>query len=444
MMSNNTMPREMQQNVDVSDTKYDESDSSLLVNNLIYEMPKSLSLCVDRKNVLQYPQRSTYVVGRNNTIIFDWNTGNSYINPYNSFLKFKMVATGVAAVAPPTFGSTSALNLLHEVRIRSRSGVELDRCENSNLYNAYRIKYTKSDRWSQTVGSTFFCNSATAIFANPNTLQTEICIPLSEITSFFRSMKKQLIPCQLASGLRIEISLESLQKAFVDTAGYFGNGASLELRDIHMSLDAVNLSDETLKLLNLESSQTGLEYCYNRIYNYANTYDAGISNFTMQVSKAVSQAVHVFSVIQSNVSANSSTVDSFLSEIFSTTSYQYRLGASYYPHVSVQSAVDATVVRKGVEPYILTLASFDKLQKEFQESTVTLDTYSQSIGILATSLERNASLQVSGLPINNSRLLELIVTRDGAGDGVAKRDVNCFLEYISVARCYIDNVAVAI
>ena len=55
MMSNNTMPREMQQNVEVSDTKYDEADSSLLVNNLIYEMPKALSLCVDRKNVLQYP-----------------------------------------------------------------------------------------------------------------------------------------------------------------------------------------------------------------------------------------------------------------------------------------------------------------------------------------------------------------------------------------------------
>ena len=444
MMSNNTMPREMQQNVEVSDTKYDESDSSLLVNNLIYEMPKALSLCVDRKNILQYPQRSTYVVGRNNTVIFDWNTGNSYINSYNSFLKFKMVATGVSAVTPPTFGTSSALNLLHEIRIRSRSGVELDRCENSNLYNSYRIKYSKSQKWCETIGSSFYCNTTTPIFANPNTLQTEICIPLSEITSFFRPMKKQLIPCQLASGLRIELSLESLQKAFLDGSGYFGTGASLELRDIHMSLDAVNLSDETNKLLNLESSSTGLEYTYDRVYNYANTYDAGTSNFTMQVSKAVSQAVHVFSVIQSNVVANSSTTDSFIAERFSANSYQYRLGANYMPHVAVQSATDSTVLRRGVEAYLLTLASFDKLQREFQESSVTLDQYSETIGILATSLSRNQSLEVSGLPINNSRLLELIVTRDGSSDGVAKRDVNAFLTYISVARCYIDNVAVAI
>jgi hypothetical protein len=434
----------MQQNVDVSDTKYDEADSSLLVNNLIYEMPKALSLCVDRKNILQYPQRSTYAVGRNTTIIFDWNTGNSYIDPYNSFLKFKMTAIAPVAVAPPTFGSTSALNLIHETRIRSRSGVELDRCENSNLYNAYRIKYTKSEKWSQTVGSTFFCNSAIPIFSNPNLLQTEVCIPLSEISSFFRPMKKQLIPCQLASGLRIELSLESLQKAFVDATGYFGASSSLELRDIHMSLASSNLSDETLKLLNLESSQSGLEYVYTRIYSYANTYDAGITNFTLQVSKAVSQAQHVFAVIQSNVVSNSATVDSFLSEVFSTTSYQWRLGSAYYPHVAVQSAIDTTVNRRGIEPYLLTLSSFDKMQREFQESTVTLDLYSQSIGILATVLTRDSSLQVSGSPINNSRLLELIVSRDGSADGVAKRDVNCFLEYISVARTYIDNVAVAI
>lgn len=444
MMNNNTMSREMMQNVEVSDTKYDEADSSLLINNLIYEMPKALSLCVDRKNILQYPQRSTYTVNQNNTICFDFNTGNSYINATNSFLKFKMVASGVANVAPPTFGSGSALNLIREVRIRSRSGVELDRCENSNLYNAYRIKYTKSDRWLATIGSSFFCNSAIPIFSNPNLLQTEVCIPLSELATFFNPMKHQLIPCQIASGLRIELSLESLQKAFVDTAGYFGNGSSLELRDIHMSLEASNLSDETLKLLNLESSQSGLEYVYNRVYSYANTYDAGTSNFTLQVSKAVSQAVHVFTVLQSNNAVNSSTVDSFLSRRFSATSYNYRLGAAYYPHIPVQSAVDNTVNRRGVEPYLLTLASFDKMRTPFQETSITLDTYSESLSVLATSLERDSSLSISGLPINNSRILELIVARDGSADGSDKVYVCSFLLYTSCARAYIDNIGVAI
>lgn len=438
------MYREAQQNVEVSDTKYDESDGSLLINNLIYEMPKSLSLAVNRTNSLQYPQRSTYAVSRNTTVVFDWNTGNSFIDPANSFLKFKMVATGVAAVAPPTFGSGSALNLLHEIRIRSRSGTELDRVENFNLYKKFTMDYSKTQQWKNTVGATFFVDSATPLFNNGNTLKTEVCIPLSELATFFCPIKKQLIPPQLASGLRIELSLESLAKSFVDAADYFANGSSLTLEDIHMSLDTVQMSDETSKLLNLEASQSGLEYTYNRVYNYSNTYDAGTSNFTLQVSKAVSQSVHAMAIIQNDVSVNSATVDSFESESFRTRSYQWRLGAQYYPHIPVQSDVSVATTIKGIEPYMLALSSFDKMKMPFSETSVSPSAYSLDSSVIATSLERNQSLAVSGQPINNSRLLELIVERDGASDGVAKRTVSCYLTYISVARCYIDNIAVAI
>ena len=439
-----SMYRENQQSVEVSDTKYDESDGSLLINNLIYEMPKSLSLAVNRTNSLQYPQRSTYAVSRNTTVVFDWNTGNAFIDPANSFLKFKMVASGVAAVAPPTFGSGSALNLLHEIRIRSRSGTELDRVENFNLYKKFVNDYTRTQQWKNTVGASFFLDSATPIFNNGNTLRTEVCIPLTEVATFFCPIKKQLIPPQSASGLRIELSLESIAKTFVDAAAYFANGSSLTLEDIHMSLDTVNMSDETSKLLNLESSQSGLEYTYPRVYNYSNTYDAGTSNFTLQVSKAVSQAEHAMAIIQNDVSINSATVDSFLAESFRTRSYQWRLGAQYYPHIPVQSDVSAGVTIKGMEPYLLALASFDKMKMPFSETSMTPADFSNDSGVISTSLSRNMSLAVAGLPVNNSRLLELIVERDGASDAGAKRTVSCYLQYLSVARAYIDNIAVAI
>ena len=68
----------------------------------------NLSLAVNRTNSLQYPQRSTYAVSRNTTVVFDWNTGNAFIDPANSFLKFKMVASGVAAVAPPVIKASFA------------------------------------------------------------------------------------------------------------------------------------------------------------------------------------------------------------------------------------------------------------------------------------------------------------------------------------------------
>ena len=438
------MYREQQQNVDVSDTKYDDSDGDLLINNLIYEMPKSLSLRTSRHHVNQYPQRNSYMVNRNETMVFDWNTGNSYIDPLNSYLRFKMKAINPAAVVGPNFGIGSALNLIHEYRIRSRSGVELDRLENANLYNNYRLLYTKSSNWRNTIGASFYLNSTATIFNSANTLNSDVCIPLCELATFFNCLKKgQLLPPQIASGLRIELSLESVARAFLDPATYFQAGSSLELYDIAIVLDTVNLSDEASKLLNLESSSSGLEWTYKRVYNYSGTYPAGTSNFTMQVSKAVSQATHAFMVVQNATNSNLGTVDSFVSEPFAYKTWQFRLGSQYYPNQQVVNQTQL-VTFKGLESYLLTMASFEKMKMPFQETTVLPGDYAAVVGIVAVILERDESLAVSGLPINNSRILEILVERDPTNDSTNKRDVNCFLSYISVCKAYIDNMSVAI
>jgi hypothetical protein len=438
------MIREPMQNVDVSDTKYNESDGDLLINNLIYEMPKSLSLATGRTHVSQFPQRNTYTVDRNSTMVFQWNTGNAYIDSGNSYLRFKMKAIGPAFATAPTFGTGSALNLFHEIRIRSRSGVELDRLENCNLYNQYRLKYTKTTNWLATVGQSFYYNSATPIFSATNTYISDICIPLCELATFFCPLKKgQLIPPQICSGLQVELSLESIARAFVDGQTFFQAGSSLELFDIAMVLDTVSLSDETSKLLNLESSQSGLEYTYNRIYNYSATYAAGTANFTMQVSKAVSQATHAFMVTQNSSVTQNALFDSFQSETFAYKSWQFRLGSQYYPNQMVNNQTTILPIR-GLESYLLTLASFEKMKTPFQETAVTPSNYTGVSAVIGVNLSRNESLMVAGLPINNSRILEILVDRDGATDGADKRDVNCFLTYISVAKAFIDNMSVAI
>jgi hypothetical protein len=438
------MNREPMQSVDVSDTKYSDSDGDLMVNNLIYEMPKALSLATGRTHVAQFPQRSTYTVDRNSTMVFQWNTGNAYIDTSNSYLRFKMKASGTANVVPASFNYGSALNLFHEYRIRSRSGVELDRLENCNLYNQYRLKYTKSTNWLSTVGQTFFYLSNSAIFNQANTIITDVCIPLCELATFFCSIKKgQLLPPQIASGLQIELSLESVARAFFDANSFFQAGSSLELTDIAMVLDTVSLSDETCKLLNLESSQSGLEWCYNRVYNYSATYAAGTSNFTMQVSKAVSQATHAFMVTQNSVNAQLGTVDSFIADPFAYKSWQMRLGSQYYPNQMVNNQTQ-TVTVKGMESYLLAMSSFEKMKTPFQETSITPALYSQNTSVIAVSLERNQSLAVSGLPINNSRVLEILVERDATADAGVSRDVNCFLTYVSVAKAFIDNMSVAL
>ena len=445
------MYREPQQSVETSDTKYEENDMDLTINNLIYSMPRSLSLATGRTFVNQFPQRQAYDLNRNSTVIFDLNTGNSFIDSSNSYLRFKLKAYNVKAavldVNCPTFGVGSALNLIHEYRIRSRSGVELDRVENCNLYNSSRIAYTKTTNWTQTIGSSFFSNSSSNIvFNGANTYTPEICIPLKELASFFCPLKGQLLPPQIASGLRIELSLESVAKSFFDPSGYLQEATSrVELYDIALVLDTVNLSDETSKLLNLESSQSGLEFTYPRVYNYSSTFPSGSTTANIQCSKAVSQATQAFVISQGSTNVQNFQVDSFLSEQFATKTFQMRLGSQYYPNQAVinQTATTSGSIR-GMEAYLMTMSAFDKMKMPFQETSITPLAYSVNRSVLAVSFERNSSLAISGCPINNSRSLEILLERDPAFDAGQSRDINVFLTYVSVAKAYVDNLSVSI
>jgi hypothetical protein len=445
------MYREPQQSVETSDTKYAESDGDLQINNLVYEMPRSLSLATGRTFVNQFPQRQSYDLNRNSTIIFDLNTGNSFIDSSNSYLRFKLkaynVKNGLQDNACPTFGVGSSLNLIHEYRIRSRSGVELDRVENCNLYNSARIAYTKTTNWTQTIGSSFFSNSSSnLLFNGANTFTPEICIPLKEVANFFCPLKGQLIPPQIASGLRIELSLESVVKSFLDPNGYLQEATSrVELYDIALVLDTVSLSDETSKLLNLESSQSGLEYTFPRVYNYSSTFPAGSTTANIQCSKAVSQATQAFVISQGSTNVQNFQVDSFLSEQFAAKTFQMRLGSAYYPNQAVvnQTATTSGSIR-GMETYLMTMSAFEKMKMPYQETSITPLAYSTNRAILAVDFQRNQSLQISGLPINNSRTLEILLERDPAFDAGQSRDINVFLTYISVAKAYIDNLSVSI
>lgn len=447
MMSNlnSGMSREVQQSVNVSDTDYDNVDSDLLVNQLIYEVPKSLSLAIEKTIVSFYPLRSTYSVGRNSTMSFTINSGNYYIDPYDSTLDFKMVASGNQAVVGPTFGSNGANALIHESRFKTRSGTDCTRLEHYNVYTKHKIDYEMSQAWIDSIGAGFFFNNSTVLFNAGNTLVTEVSIPLYLVHPLFNPLKKgQLLPPQLMSGGLLELPLEEIERAFFDPNGYFGAGSSLELSDIKISASCVTLSDDTTKMLNLESAESGLEVCYNAVYNYNNTYNAGSTAMNVQISKAVSQASHVFAAIYNTANYSLSTVDSFLVDSFLVTAWQYRIGSQYMPHQSVLSNVGATITNKGTKSYLIALSSFDKLKHSFSETSVTAVDYSTNKSIIAVSLERNSSLALSGTAINNSRILELLLERDGSADGGDTRTIYTFMTYAAIARAYIDNVAVAI
>ena len=70
---------ENQMNVGTSDVQVsDESEEDLLINNLIYSMPKSLSLATQRTYVRMFPEQRVMQVNKNNTMVTTFNTGNNY------------------------------------------------------------------------------------------------------------------------------------------------------------------------------------------------------------------------------------------------------------------------------------------------------------------------------------------------------------------------------
>jgi hypothetical protein len=432
---NNLPYIETQRSTQVSDVSQQDGSADLMVNNLIYAQPAALSLAVARTYKKMFFQRNSYVGDRSSTMICDWNTGTSFVDLQNSYLSFKVRALSAASTATANFGSGSAMNVINECRITSRSGTELDRLQNANLWSKFDSLYTMPNGYLTTVGSVQGFGATRVAATDPALLgnvEARFCIPLTALSTFFRPMKKQLLPPQLASGLRFELVLEDFRTALYQK---FGTLTGYELSGLYFQLDCVDLTDDTQKTISMESAADGLEYTYERIFTSLSQVPIGQLTVSQQVRKAVSQACYATTLTLSQADRIDVTKDSLNTIPFNYSSYQYRIGALYFPNQEVQDAQD------GVEAYIITQQVYDKLKHPYAEGSMTLANFKAVHGVLGASFEKNTSLAVSGLPVNNSRTLELNTTYVAVAEAL---DVVTFLQYVSVARCFTDNIAVAL
>ena len=426
---------ETQRSTQMSDNINDQSGSSdLMVNNLIYKQPVALSLAVNRTYKKMFFQRSAYVGDKSSTMIATWNTGTSYVNCDNSYLSFKVRLTGTSTPTA-SFGSGSAMNVINQVTLMSRSGTELDRLSNANLWSKFDSLYRLPEGYLTTVGSVQGWGP-TLSASDPANLNgvtyKRFILPLSVISPFFRPMKKQLIPPQLASGLEVQIVLEDFRTALM---GLTGVTTGYDIEGLYFNLDCTDLTDDTQRSLNYESSASGLEVSYERIFTSASQLPSNQLSISQQCRKAVSQACFATTLTISQADKINIAVDPLCCVPFNTTSFQYRLGALYFPNQEVVDASD------GVEAYMIAQETYDKLKHPYSEGAMTLTRFNAKHGILAASMERDTNLSVSGLPINNSRVLELSATFAAVSEPL---EVITFLQYCCVARSYIDNTAVSI
>lgn len=414
-----------------SKTMDESNKGDMMVNNLIYRQPKALSLARNRTMRRQYFQRSTYSAGEEAVIVL--NTGSDYVKACNSYLTFNMVTVGAGSDA--NFGTGSAVNVVQDITVRTRSGTELDRTTKLNLWSAKDTRHNYSQDWIDHYGTMSGLGSTgigATDAANVSTVATRFVVPLSMLSGFFRPIGGQLIPPQLAAGMEIRLNLADFRTAlFQKTATITG----YTLSDISIVCDCVSLADDTQKSLNFESASSGLEYTYPRVHTATSTVTS--TDIQVQVQKSVAQANVMTACLVTQGDVLSLTADSFKSQAWNFSEWQYRVGSLYYPNEALKdSAQDA------VESFFIAQQVYDKPKHSHAQNAVSLaDFKTNGFGVLSASFERDQSLNLSGTPLNNSRQAQLTAT---LASWTANIELTLFVEYTAVVRGYLDNAVVSI
>lgn len=396
------------------------ADSLIRVNGLSYRMPSNMSVVVSRNMKRSYANLDSY--GPGGKIIITWNSGSEYVNGMNSYLTFDAEATAVEA----TLGSGSAINFIDSVTVNSLQGTEVDRVEGVNAYARDNDRWTFSQDYLNNVGSVIGYGSTEAGVADEAKVPTgstqRFCIPLSKICGLCNT--SVLIPSMLAGGLRFEIKLASFANALTSagaTTGY-------TLTNVNMMLDSYQLADSIQKRLMAEASATGLEFFYETWDRTRHNISAA-NKANITVRKAVSRALSAFAKTRLTADVENLAKDSQASEENKVVGMFWRLGSLNFPNQRLSSKE---------EQYLYAQYAMGKLQHPHKNNSVSLDDFKKTEGIAAVSLERSSVLSLSGLPVNNSRTLQ--VELDYTGE--LNRDIDVYMRYLQLARVFPNNVLV--
>ena len=407
-------------------------DQGLLqANNLSYVLPKPSSVVTGRSLKRSYPQQRTATPGQ--TMTWTLNTGTSMVDQWNSSLVIVVSTTGTDYAC--SFGSGSAVNLIENIRLYSRSGKQYT---NSTHYNLFRKIYDKQEHspdWFSSVGTVMGYGQATTAFSSEGSfVETQtFVIPLIKIHPFFDEMSKRMLPSNMASGMRIEIDLAAVGPAFIshtDTGTYSGSISSYTIDDAYFNLEEVSLMSSAMASLNKIASEQTLEYTYSDVFTSRNS-TATNTVINLDVNKSVSFAQKAFSLLQTATDVTSLTAESFDSA-FLPGSWWFVLGSDHLP--SNQLIDDEKV------SYTVSLATWNKLKRPFSEGDISYADFLASDGVYSVSLERSDSLSLSSLPINSSRQLRFQLTLDSAP--AAAQISTTFMCYLTNVRSSLLNVVV--
>ena len=444
-MSNNA-----EMNVAQSDSMV---DALLQVSKLQYRMPPALGI-VSRRNYREdYFQRSTYNAG--STMILDCQTGSDFVDSTNSYLVFKLTPLGV----PTSLASGSAFNIANRVLIKTRTGREWSRVENSNLITKYMQLYSCEEDWLRTLGESqgYADNPVGRIV--PDTTGAVFVVPLWCVAPCFN--RKELCPSQTMEGLRIEIYLETAANAFRDAGSGPTSGYSID--NPRIVWDCFDLGDAYKRKIAEMASRQGLNLLHKELFHtIVAAGSASQTSFNFDVKKAASKALKCHIVTRAQQQIDTETYDSLGSLAYDYSRIQAHIGADYFPQFPLECNVQAgTNIDNLNEVYYQTMFAHGKTNQCYNPPSVTPAQYdsqnSDGAGgpapnrencMISINLNKSNVSDLQGYVVNTSRAL--IVDLQSAvrtgnfpdGNENVTRRLDVYLEHLRVLKQYVSNAEI--
>lgn len=320
----------------------------LAVNDLNYVLAPDLSVSVNNTFKNHYFQSNEYTDTQRGICIL--NSGADYGDMRSSTLNFHVQLTGNPGRTGYFGKNGSALNLIRQITISSRSGDEISRVSDLNHLAATTLGYKYSQNWIRTVGQAMGYGG----FVPPSEQKQELkdqnytlqmfSIPLYVLSDFFAYGR--LMPAMVLAGLRIEIEWENpaiaMQIINSENPTSVAPGTAITgFKIVHpyISLRSVQLTDGTQRALNEMSAVNGLEivYCdHERTEQFIRD-----STLHLEVRKAASRALKAYLSVRPKDNVTGTTAqggaDSFRTEPWDVVQWQWQLGSLYFPQQPIKA-----------------------------------------------------------------------------------------------------------
>lgn len=396
------------------------------VNKVKYALPSNLNIVERRTNKVNFADQNAYSSQSGNEIVIRLQASTDYTYGKNCFIAMDVECVG-AGVNNIGFVKNTAMSLFDRVLYEDRSGAELERNDSLNRY----VAQVAPLHWSSEYVSTGVANAGqfdsainthTNGIPNNNTYQKNgtaanyntrvskltVIIPLHWFLGVYN--QETLIPSMLVSGSLIRLQLARAGVAFENLDGA-DEITSYTITNPRVVLDSLTLAPVVQKNL-MEQSQAGggLDFCYETAY-YQSGNPGVLSNFNLQVNKAVSRCQRLYWSSRSQETPESSTKDNVGTGELNVSQLDYRLGDLYFPQ-RVITVTDANPQKNGGELYENTLQSIHRMKTSVDPPSVSKDEFCRSGTALTStgadndnngkavhcqSFEMSSALEYSGL-----------------------------------------------